>query len=830
MEILEAAGNQAEGLRAFDDLRRLLRDELGTAPGPAVMAVYERLLRGGPPAAAARPARPGRSPGAGPRRSPLPSTATRSWGAAPTSTSCARAGTRARRAAAQLVVLAGDAGIGKTRLAAEFAAGARDEGAAVLYGRFDEEALAPYQPFVEMLRGWAGGASLAPLRERLGPRGAELGLAAARVRRPRPRPVAASLRLGDRRPRAAAVRRGRRAARGDRRAARRSSSSSTTSTGPTGRRCSYPPPRPRPGAAPRAVPRHLPRAELPEEPAARARRRCAARARCSAPSSAGSTPARSRARRRARGRDGLARLPRGAHGETEGNPFFIEEVVRHLPTPTAARGARAAERGARGRPRGHRAPAGAPGRPVPRDGGRLGGRPRVRLRRARQRRRRPRGRARGGARGGRRGARGARGRGPRRPLPFAHALVRATLYDDVSALRRARLHGRVGGGDPRAPRAPAGPAPLRSPTTSPRPRRSGSPAARSTSRSRPPAGPTGSWPGRRRRGTTAARSRCASSRVTTDERTRCELLLALAGSEDRAGDTERGRRAAAAETARALGDPVLLGRAALGFAGPWSMLGRADEDVAACSRRPWRRSAPRTARCAPACSPGSRSSSTTPASRSGGSSCQRGGGGARPAARRPATLAVCLDARHYALWRPETVEQRLEVAAELRRIAEQAGDPELELEGAAWTIIDLLELGDVRRRRRAARGGASASPPGCTGRCTSGGRRSCAPRAPSSTGASRRPRRSPRTRSPSASAARRRTPCTTSRWRSSTSGASRGGWRRSRRRCKGFISLYPAIPAWRCALALLNVELGRPQAARRGVHGRGRARLRRPAP
>jgi tetratricopeptide (TPR) repeat protein len=30
---------------------------------------------------------------------------------------------------------------------------------------------------------------------------------------------------------------------------------------------------------------------------------------------------------------------------------------------------------------------------------------------------------------------------------------------------------------------------------------------------------------------------------------------------------------------------------------------------------------------------------------------------------------------------------------------------------------------------------------------------------------------------------------------------------------KGFISLYPAIPAWRCALALLNVELGRPQAA-----------------
>jgi hypothetical protein len=61
----------------------------------------------------------------------------------------------------------------------------------------------------------------------------------------------------------------------------------------------------------------------------------------------------------------------------------------------------------------------------------------------------------------------------------------------------------------------------------------------------------------------------------------------------------------------------------------------------------------------------------------------------------PRTLATCLDARHYALWRPENVEERLEVAAELRRVAEQTGDPELELHGAAWTIIDLMELGDI---------------------------------------------------------------------------------------------------------------------------------------
>ena len=42
------------------------------------------------------------------------------------------------------------------------------------------------------------------------------------------------------------------------------------------------------------------------------------------------------------------------------------------------------------------------------------------------------------------------------------------------------------------------------------------------------------------------------------------------------------------------------------------------------------------------------------------------------------------------------MNERLEVAAELRRVAEQTGDPELELEGAGWTVVDLLELGDIQ--------------------------------------------------------------------------------------------------------------------------------------
>ena len=54
-----------------------------------------------------------------------------------------------------LVALAGEPGIGKTRLAARFAAEVHAEGSIVLYGRADEESVWPYQPFVEALRHYA---------------------------------------------------------------------------------------------------------------------------------------------------------------------------------------------------------------------------------------------------------------------------------------------------------------------------------------------------------------------------------------------------------------------------------------------------------------------------------------------------------------------------------------------------------------------------------------------------------------------------------------------------------------------------------------------------
>ena len=44
MEAFERQGNVAEALRVYEPLRRLLREELGAAPSPAVQQVHERLL------------------------------------------------------------------------------------------------------------------------------------------------------------------------------------------------------------------------------------------------------------------------------------------------------------------------------------------------------------------------------------------------------------------------------------------------------------------------------------------------------------------------------------------------------------------------------------------------------------------------------------------------------------------------------------------------------------------------------------------------------------------------------------------------------------------
>jgi len=66
----------------------------------------------------------------------------------------------------------------------------------------------------------------------------------------------------------------------------------------------------------------------------------------------------------------------------------------------------------------------------------------------------------------------------------------------------------------------------------------------------------------------------------------------------------------------------------------------------------------------------------------------------------PEALADALTARHAALWSPDGLEERLEVAHELVALAETTGDRERSLQARTWLVLDLLESGDLDGVRR----------------------------------------------------------------------------------------------------------------------------------
>ena len=181
MEVQAARGNVAEALRVFDRLRRLLMEELGTSPGANAKAFHERLLRGEPSTLgqggdAGRETNGRRS---STERMPLPGLIARSGdqrlvGRDDEYERLERSWREVvELGELRIVFLAGEAGIGKTSLAARFARNVHADGATVLYGRADPEALVPYQAFTEALRHLVLNAPLDTLRE--APDLAELG-------------------------------------------------------------------------------------------------------------------------------------------------------------------------------------------------------------------------------------------------------------------------------------------------------------------------------------------------------------------------------------------------------------------------------------------------------------------------------------------------------------------------------------------------------------------------------------------------------------------------------------------------------------------------------
>jgi DNA-binding SARP family transcriptional activator len=152
MLALYRQGRHAEALAAFQELRDALRDELGIDPSAGLAELQYRILNQDP---ALDHASPAQAP-ARPQPVAAPATPARD-GFVGRAAELARLeqaldGATAARGATALV--AGPAGIGKTRLVGELAERARRRGATVLTGRCIDlvGAALPYYPLVEAIR------------------------------------------------------------------------------------------------------------------------------------------------------------------------------------------------------------------------------------------------------------------------------------------------------------------------------------------------------------------------------------------------------------------------------------------------------------------------------------------------------------------------------------------------------------------------------------------------------------------------------------------------------------------------------------------------------
>ncbi|WP_157592057.1 AAA family ATPase [Solirubrobacter soli] len=268
-------------------------------------------------------------------------------------------------------------------------------------------------------------------------------------------------------------------------------------------------------------------------------------------------------------------------------------------------------------------------------------------------------------------------------VEFAHALVREAVYDELNALRRARLHRRAADaltalGESRHLEEiahhlfEAGEA-----------RR----AAELLTR-------TG------RRATEALAYEDAAERFA-----RALEALELAGAPDdagpvllargdallRAGEPTAARECftAAARLARRTRDTTLLAEAALGYAGLGVTIVRLDQEVVArleealaIATDPALRSRLHARLAVELYYAPARDRSETLS--------------AEAVATAPASaLAAALNARHVALWRPDRVEERLRTAGEMIHAARAAQQPHLELQARNWRVVDLFELGDM---------------------------------------------------------------------------------------------------------------------------------------
>src|SRR5436309_11123947 len=285
---------------------------------------------------------------------------------------------------------------------------------------------------------------------------------------------------------------------------------------------------------------------------------------------------------------------------------------------------------------------------------------------------------------------------------FAHALIRETIYEELGAAERARLHGRIGE------------------VLETLHQRDPTPHLATLAHHFLEAVPAGGADKAIAYGTRAARYAEASLAYEdaavlferalevladahpADARARCELLLARGGAQWKAGDGPGARETfrQAADIARRIGDAPLLARSALGFAGEgsrllWVRSGVVDqpriellqEALDGLGERDPGLRARLLARLAINLYWAPEPERVLALSEEAVTLARQLGD--------PRDLAAVLRARWIALWRPETAEERLAIADEIVTLGQRTADRELSLLGHRFRIVGFLERDDV---------------------------------------------------------------------------------------------------------------------------------------
>jgi len=281
---------------------------------------------------------------------------------------------------------------------------------------------------------------------------------------------------------------------------------------------------------------------------------------------------------------------------------------------------------------------------------------------------------------------------------FAHALVREVVYEGLPAARRVRLHGRVGEALEEVHGADPGPhlSELAHHFVAAAPGGQVARAVLAATLAGRRALEVLAWEEAARQFESALSALELAERP--DQQQRCELLLAVAEARLAASDV-RGARTAyqqAGELARRIGAPEELAKAGLGLGMEFTSgivdeveVGLLEEALLALGRADTSLRARVLARLAKALLFTPQAERRLELSNEAVHLARRLGD--------PATLAAVLYDQHLAVWGPDPAEgahERLAVATEVVSLAEQLGDRAMALRGLGLRRGDLLALGD----------------------------------------------------------------------------------------------------------------------------------------